>query len=126
GEPPSFAVRSSRWLLPRRGHPLRLAFVLLAMDLHVDLRSKHGYLLRRLNAYPYLLPGDRQDRYLNIVADHDALVGLTRQNQHFGAPSFLASTTGATPRVPALVSSIVLYRAERRPVPQRFGIELDV
>src|SRR3954468_18865437 len=50
----------------------------LQVDLLAEDRDRAG----RLDAYSHLLAHDREDRNLDLVADHDALVGLPCQNQH--------------------------------------------
>src|SRR5436190_14509840 len=54
----------------------------LLLDLDVHLLAEDRDVPRRLDPDPDLLPRDRQDRDLDVVADHDALVGLAGENQH--------------------------------------------
>src|SRR6185437_3029800 len=78
----------------------------LTMDLQVDLLAEDRNLLRRLNPDSNLLAHDRKHRDLNVVADHDALVGLARQNQHSvhlpvgRSPDATPPTAGARSIVP--------------------------
>src|SRR5271163_1845739 len=64
---------------------------LVAVDLQVDLLAEYRDLLRRLNADPHLLADDREHGDLDVVPDHDALVGLTRQDQQFGTAFLVAN-----------------------------------
>src|SRR5690242_15389479 len=60
-----------------RGH---LAALLL--DLQVDLLAEDGDVARSGDTKANLLAHDRKHRHLDVVADHDALVGLACQDQH--------------------------------------------
>src|SRR3954469_10560213 len=57
----------------------------LLLDLQVDLLAEDRDIPWGLDADTDLLAHDRQDRDLNIVADHDRLVGLACQYQHDAA-----------------------------------------
>ncbi len=54
-----------------------------ALDLCVYLAAVDLHVRWRLNAKPHLLADDGEDGNLDVVADHDALVGLARQYEHF-------------------------------------------
>src|SRR5829696_876099 len=56
------------------------------LDLEVDLLSEHRDLPGRVDTDPYLLANDREDSYLDVVPDHDRLVGLACQNEHGPPP----------------------------------------
>src|SRR5207237_2410904 len=51
-------------------------------DLEVDLLAEDRHGPRRLDADPHLLAHDREYRHLDVVPDHDALVGLSCKDQH--------------------------------------------
>src|SRR5205823_6043002 len=75
------------------------------VDLEIDLLTEDGHLLRRLNADPHLLAHDREHRDLYFVPDHDALVGLSRQNQHSGCTFLFADwPPRREPHPPSLAS----------------------
>ncbi len=102
------ARRPPRPRVPSCPHALDL----LAVDLQVDLLAEHRNLLGRLNADPHLLAHHRKHRDLDVVPDHDALVGLARQDQQFGAPFLLP--TGRPARAPNTgMASIVTGPGER-------------
>src|ERR1700744_6794658 len=77
------------------------------MYLAVDLPSEDRHLRRRLNAAPHLLAHDREHRDLYFVPDHDALVGLSRQNQHSGCTFLFADWPPRREPHPPSVASIV-------------------
>src|SRR5581483_12185990 len=54
----------------------------LLLDLEVHLFAEDWDVPRGLDANPDLLTDDREHRHLNVVPDHDALVGLAGQYQH--------------------------------------------
>src|SRR5215208_7300743 len=58
---------------------------LLLLDLEVDLLAEHRHVPRGLNADADLLAHDRQHGDLDVVADHDRLIGLACQDQHVDA-----------------------------------------
>jgi hypothetical protein len=58
------------------------ALLVLGMNLLVDLGSVHRNGLGRLDAQANLLAIVRQHRDLDVIADHDALPALSRQDQH--------------------------------------------
>src|SRR6476660_1330728 len=67
----------------------------LCLDLQVDLLAEHGDVPWGRDAQANLLAHDREHRHLDVVADHDALVGLACQNQHpFGTSLPLLRGTG--------------------------------
>src|SRR5580693_5775176 len=84
------------------------------MDLQIDLLAEHRHPLRSLNADAHLLAHHRQHRHLDLIPDHDALVGLARQNQHLGAPSSLPIGGPAQPQT-AGKASIVAGPGESDP-----------
>src|ERR1044071_964142 len=57
----------------------------LLLDLEIDLLAEHRNVPRGLNADTDLLAHDREHRNLDVVADHDRLVGLACQYQHDAA-----------------------------------------
>ena len=61
--------------------------VLLLLDLQVDLLAEHRDVPRGLDADPDLLAHDREHRHLDVVPDHDALIRLPGQDQHFSTAS---------------------------------------
>src|SRR5271166_1332587 len=72
-----------------------------AMDLEVDLLTEDWNSLRSLNPDADLLAHDRQHRHLDLIPDHDALVGLAGQNQHLRCTFLFADgRAGAIPRTP--------------------------
>src|SRR5258708_38020310 len=93
-----------------------------AMDLEIDLLAEHGHLLWCLDADPHLLPHDRQHRDLDLVADHDALVGLTRQNQHCGCTLPICEPGLRREPLREGLASIVSGPGERDPVRARFSL----
>src|SRR3954470_3432469 len=58
---------------------------LLLLDLEVDLLAEHRHVPRCLDADADLLAHDRQHGHLNVIADHDRLIGLAGQDQHVDA-----------------------------------------
>ena len=50
----------------------------ILLDLEVDLLAEDRHRPRRLDSDPDLFAHDRQDRDLDLVADHDRLIALTR------------------------------------------------
>src|SRR3954447_3394593 len=64
----------------------RLALLLglrgVLADLEVDLFAKDRHRARRLDPDPDLFAHDREHRHLDVITDHDALVGLSGENQH--------------------------------------------
>jgi DNA-binding transcriptional LysR family regulator len=70
----------------------------LLLDLQIDLLAKDRDVARCLDPDSHLLAHDRQYGDLDVVADHDALVGLAGQNQHDHAfPPRRARTTSCQP-----------------------------
>ena len=63
------------------------AVAALLLNLDVDLLAEHRDVTRGLDSDPYLLTHDRQYRHLDVVADHDALVGLAGEYQHSRLPA---------------------------------------
>src|SRR5215216_5413034 len=57
----------------------------LLLDLEIDLLAEHRDVPRGLDADADLLAHDRQDRDLDVIANHDRLVGLACQYQHDAA-----------------------------------------
>jgi hypothetical protein len=57
-------------------------FPTVCLDLEVDLDSMNGHVQGRLDAEPHLGAVARKHRDLDVVADHDALSGLPRQDEH--------------------------------------------
>src|SRR5207302_2160770 len=51
-------------------------------NLEVDLLAKDRDGARRFDPDPDLLAHDREDRDLDVVPDHDALIGLSRKDEH--------------------------------------------
>src|ERR1700729_4153965 len=47
--------------------------------LAIDLGPMHRNLTRSVDAHAHLVAGDRHDSDLDVVADHDALVALSRE-----------------------------------------------
>ncbi len=84
-----------------------------ALDLDVDLGPKYWDVMRRVDADPHLLADHGKHRDLDVIADHDALVGLARQNQHRLHPSSWPWTKGEIAPGPALSASIVIRSTER-------------
>src|SRR5215210_6341015 len=68
---------------------LALAAALL-LDLEVDLLAEHGDVARCLDSDPHLLAHDRENRHLDVVPDHDALIRLPGQDQHSSPPCLAA------------------------------------
>src|SRR4051794_40297118 len=68
-------------------HATRGDLATLRLDLQVNLLAEDGHVARRRDAEPDLLTHDREDGDLHVVANHDALVGLSRQNQHSSGTS---------------------------------------
>src|SRR5215208_3064050 len=58
---------------------------LLLLDLEVDLVAEHRHVPGSLDADADLLAHDRQHGHLDVVADHDRLIGLACQDQHVDA-----------------------------------------
>ena len=56
------------------------------MSIQTSLR-KTGTARGRLDADAHLLAHDREDRDLDLVPDHDALIGLPREYEHRAPPS---------------------------------------
>jgi hypothetical protein len=52
----------------------------------MDLTPVDRNAARRLDADSHLFTDHRQHRHLDLFPDHDALVGLSRQHEHFNAP----------------------------------------
>src|SRR5450631_4809804 len=78
----------------------------LLLDLEVHLFAEHGDVTRSLDSDPHLLPHDRQHGDLNVVTDHDALVGLARQYQHGnGLPACLMVVRRKSGPVPSLATA---------------------
>src|SRR5918997_1142452 len=63
----------------------------LLLDLEVDLLAEHRDVPRGLDADTDLLAHDRQDRDLDVVADHCRLIGLACQYQHDAASLAIAN-----------------------------------
>ena len=58
------------------------AVAALVLDLQVDLLAEDGHVSRCLDADADLLAHDRQHRDLDVVPDHDALIGLPCEYKH--------------------------------------------
>src|SRR5580658_7106162 len=69
----------------------------LGLDLVIDLGSVHRNGLWRLNAQAHLRAIVREHRDLDVIADHDALTALSRQDEH-------------EPRLPRLSDQALLTR----------------
>src|SRR5215210_2597807 len=70
------------------GHALASA---LLLDLQVDLLAEDRDVPRSLDADADFLAHDRQDADFDVIADHDALVGLSCQYEH-GTREFLRAS----------------------------------
>ena len=81
------------------------------LDRHVDLGPMHRNVRGRLNTEAYLPAIGRQHRDLDVVADHDALFGLTRQNEHTGQ---FADYSRLPPPLASLAGSAGLIALRRR------------
>src|SRR5882757_167127 len=75
----------------------------LLLDLQVDLLAEHRNVPWGLDPNANLLAHDRQHGDLDVVADHDRLVGLACQYQHDAAS--LAISDSVSRAVPLLPSS---------------------
>jgi hypothetical protein len=58
--------------------PVLLGLARVLADLEVDLLAEDGDRARGLDPDANLLAHDREDRHLDVVPDHDALIGLAR------------------------------------------------
>jgi hypothetical protein len=57
---------------------------ILALNGLVHLLSVHGYFRGRVNAQSHFIAADIDNRDNNVVADNDAFVALSRQDEHRG------------------------------------------
>src|SRR6185437_2757227 len=55
-----------------------------ALDGFVHLLTVHGYFRGRVNAQSHFIAADIDNRDNNVVADNDAFVALSRQDEHRG------------------------------------------
>ena len=109
---PRCALRPSAGRAPRRRRPRprRLGASRSRLDLEVDLLAEDRNGARRLDPDAHLLAHDREHRDLDVVADHDALVCLAREDKH--APR-LPCSDGAVIRHLTIRSSGRMQRRDR-------------
>jgi hypothetical protein len=87
------------------------ALLVLRPNLKVYLRSVDRHIRGRLDTEAHLCAIARQDGDLDVVADHDALSGLPRQDEH--EPQFLHPT--GVPAPPDTVSILIVKATGYRP-----------
>src|SRR5204863_385110 len=78
----SMATHGARRLLAMAGNGLNI----VALDALVDLFPVHGNALGRVDADPYLIALDPQNRNGHVVADHDGLANPACENEHLPIP----------------------------------------